>query len=84
MCSKFKRQSLRACALIAPATLSGRFKSGSRTSGGLFGFSVPLAAPEAGEASLNLKVVSDVSSDKGDRARLVVSGRPGTAYRMDL
>jgi hypothetical protein len=51
---------------------------------GSFGFSVPLAAPEAGEASSNLKVVSEDWSDKGDRARLVVSGRPGTAYRVDL
>jgi hypothetical protein len=50
----------------------------------LFGFSVPLAAPEAGEASSNLKVVSEEWSDKGDRARLLVSGRPGTAYRIDL
>ena len=33
---------------------------------------------------MNLKVVSEEWSDKGDRTRLAVSGRPGVAYRIDL
>ena len=50
----------------------------------LFGFSVPLTAPEYGEESSNLKIISEEWSEKGAKAHVIVSGRPGKRYRIDL
>ena len=51
---------------------------------GTFGYSIPFAPPQLGEASAALKVLSERwSADRGE-LRLTVEGRRGRTYRIDL
>jgi hypothetical protein len=49
-----------------------------------FGYSVPYEAPLPGATSSNLKVISETWSRNAKELKLLVSGRQGLSYRIDL